>query len=1046
MMRSILPVPDRRVILLTAWVMCFVLNLVRAQAPKPAVQQPLDRDHATKMKRGLDLFKNQVRLVLTKRCLRCHGGKRTESEFDLSDRAGLLRGGTRGPAVLPGKPKDSLLYKLINHKAEPFMPEGSTQLPNESLRQIADWIDLGAPYDRPLIDKDVATAWTRKAIPDEARQFWSFRPLAKVTPPVVKDSLWARTPVDRFILARLETAGLTPNAPADRRKLIRRAYLGVIGLPPSPEEVQAFVGDTAPDAWEKVIDRLLASPHYGERWGRHWLDLARFAESHGFEHDYDRPTAYHFRDFIIRALNEDLPYDTFVKWQLAGDEMAPNNPLALEATGFLAAGVHSTQITQREVEKHRYDEMDDMLATTGTAMLGLTVGCARCHDHKFDPIPARDYYRLLSAFTTTVRSEIELPQDQDTYRLARSAFDREHAPLVAARKKYESEQLPTRLAEWEKAGSGKQAWPWLLPELREVKSAGGASFNRLPDGSVLATGKSPRLDTYTLVLHTQLPSIKAVRLEALADPSLVKSGPGRAANGNFALTDFKATIAPRKGGVKPVPLRFKSARATFEQRGLPVRAAIDNDPRSAWAVDPQFGKDHAAVFELAEPAGFEGGSVLTVTLQFRNNDKHAIGRPRLSLTTESGPVELKGVPVPEAVPLALRTPAGKRTREQAAALLGWYRTRDAGWQALNRKVQEHLRKEPKPQKVKVLISTEGLPAVRLHTQGADFLNETHFLRRGDPDQKQGVAGQGFLQVLTTASNGEKHWRAVPPEGWRTSYRRTALANWITDSERGAGHLLARVIVNRLWQHHLGRGIVATPSDFGTRGEKPTHPELLDWLARELIRNGWRLKPIHRLILTSAVYAQSSETDESKVLKDRDNRLFWRRPPQRLEAEVIRDSLLTVGDMLDTRMSGPGTLDEGSRRRSIYFTVKRSKLIPMLQVFDAPEALTSAAERSTTTIAPQALLLMNNAQVRSYVRGFSRRIAPSENGSVEDAVKAGYQVALARAPTAGELADSAAFIRSQEASYRAAGTKEARELALADFCQVLVCLNEFVYTE
>src|SRR5262249_51084247 len=285
--------------------------------------------------------------------------------------------------------------------------------------------------------------------------------------------------------------------------------------------------------------------------------------------------------------------------------------------------------------------------------------------------------------------------------------------------------------------------------------------------------------------------------------------------------------------------------------------------------------------------------------------------------------------------------------------------RDAGWLELNRKVQDHLAKKPKQKTVKILISTEGLPPVRLHTQGADFLNETHFLRRGDPDQKQGVAPLGYLQVLMTASDGAKHWPAKPPSAWRTSYRRTALANWMADAEHGAGHLLARVIVNRLWQHHMGRGLVATPSDFGTRGDKPTHPELLDWLASELIRNGWRLKPIHKLIMTSAAYAESSARDERKEAKDRDNHLFWRRPGLRLEAEAVRDSLLAIGGMLDTTMYGPGTLDEASRRRSIYFTVKRSKLIPMLQVFDAPEALVSLGERPATTIAPQALLLMNN---------------------------------------------------------------------------------------
>ena len=1015
--------------------------------------QPLDKDHAAKMTRGLEVFKQHVRPVLIKSCLRCHGGKKTESEFDLVDRAGLLRGGTAGPAVIPGKARDSLLYKLISHQKEPNMPEGGRKLPDETVKHIAAWIDLGAPYDSPLLARDLVSAWTRKVIPVESRQFWSFQPLRRAPLPAVKNEAWVRTPVDRFILAKLEAAGIQPNDAIDRPQLLRRASLDLIGLPPAPAEVDAFVKDPSRDAIGRMLDRLLASPRHGERWGRHWLDLARFGESHGFEHDYDRPSAYPYRDFVVQALNEDMPFDTFVKWQIAGDETAPANALALKATGFLAAGVHSTQITQREVEKQRYDELDDMIATVGTSMLGLTVGCARCHDHKFDPIPQRDYYQFLAAFTTTVRSEIDLPLDSAAYQKARMRFDAAHAPLVAALKQFETEQLPGRLAAWEKAAGVKaELAGWILPEIVSFKSQGGATLKKLPDGSLRATGTNPKFDTYTIVVNTDLAGITAVRLEALADASMVKGGPGRAGNGNFALTNFRLTVAPKDGRAQPVAVKLRNPRATFEQRGLPVRAALDNDRKAgvstagAWAVDPQFGKNHAAVFDIEAPVGGAGGSVLTFTLRFQNNDGHNIGRPRLSITAARGPLALTATAVPEAIPQLLRIPASRRTVEQAAKLLRWYAGLDPEWRKLNRAVQDHLRQQPKSATVKTLISTEGLPAVKLHTQGADFFNETFFLRRGDPDQKQGVAPPGYLQVLMTAPEGAKHWKAQPPSGWRTSYRRTALANWLTDVDSGAGRLLARVIVNRLWQHHMGRGLVATPSDFGTRGEPPTHPELLDWLATELIRNGWRLKPIHKLIVASATYAQNSRKDEAKVAKDRDNRLCWRRPSLRLEAEVIRDALLAVGGMLDTKMYGPGTLDEGSRRRSIYFTVKRSKLIPMLQVFDAPDALGSLGERPATTIAPQALLLMNNPHVRSYAHGFARRLAPTETTPLEKAVAAGYAIALTRPPTKEELADSVAFVKAQLASYLAAGRKEARELALADFCQVLTCLNEFVYVD
>jgi mono/diheme cytochrome c family protein len=1033
--------------LLLALAACVLIANLFAAIVAPTQADELPADHAAKMAKGLDLFKQHVRSILVQHCVKCHGGEAVESDLDLTDRPLLLKGGLSGPAIIVGNAKESLLYKLVTHGKEPKMPFEANKLSGEQIADLATWIDLGAPYDKPLAGlKSGAASWTERQVPAEARKFWSFERLKQVQPPQVKDTAWPRTPADNFVLAKLEAASLAPNPTVDKRTLIRRAYFDLIGLPPSPEEVTAYLADESPHAYQKVLDRLLASPRYGERWGRHWLDLVRFAESHGFEHDYDRPTAYHYRDFVIQALNEDLPFDTFVKWQLAGDEFAPDNDLALRATGFLAAGVHSTQITKNEVEKHRYDEMDDILSTVSTSMLGLTVGCARCHDHKFDPILQADYYRMLSTFTTTVRTEIELNLGPEAYQHAKAAFDKEHAPLVVAVEKFEKEQLADRFAKWEDAGNAKvDKYKWQIVEATGVVSAGGATFTRQDDGSYLASGKNADFDTYTMTVRTELTGITSVRLEALADPSLVKSGPGRAGNGNFALSDFRITAAPADGNSPPVAVKLMNSRATFEQKGLPIAATIDADEKSAWAVDPQFGKDHAAAFDTEREVGVTGGTLLTFTLQFNNNKGHNIGRVRLALSTAPRGADLKADAIGQTVVAALATPRNGRTPEQSAALLKWYRTTDAEWIKLNKQVTDHSQKAPKPNLVKVLASSEGLPAVRLHSQGADFLNETHFLRRGDPEQKEGVAPAGLLQVLTSPGQ-ESRWLVAPPQGWRTSYRRTALANWMTDSEQGAGHLLARVIVNRLWQHHLGRGIVATPSDFGHRGEAPTHPELLDWLAGELIRNKWQLKPLHKLIMSSAVYQEGSTIDEAKGRVDRENKLLWRRPIQRLEGEVIRDSLLAVGGVLDDRMYGPGTLDAASRRRSVYFTVKRSKLMPMMQVFDWPDGLQGIAERGTTTIAPQALLLMNNPQVRIYARGFARRAAPAADTPLPDAVKAAYLIAIARPPSVDELADSLVFLAEQTSSYHAAGKPNSRELALTDFCQSLMCLNEFAYID
>ena len=693
-------------------------------------------------------FEQKVRPILVDRCLGCHSAEqRVRGGLRLDSREGWSKGGDSGPAVVPGDLENSPLVKAIRYDDADLKMPPKGKLPEAEVAVLNDWVKRGA-FD-PRVGPSKAV--TKGMSVEEGRKHWAFQPLARVEPPQVRDPAWARNPIDRFILAKLESKGMAPAPEASRATLARRASLDLVGLPPTIADL-----DQSEDInfYESYVGRLLASPRHGERWARHWLDLARFAESHGFEHDYDRPSAYHYRDFVIEALNRDLPYDSFVKWQLAGDEIAPADNLALKATGFLAAGVHSTQITANQVEKERYDELDDIAATAGTAMLGLTIGCARCHDHKYDPIPQKDYYRFLSTFTTTVRGVVDLP-------LEPSAVD-----------------------------------------------------------------------------HGMTPTVKA------------------------------------------------------------------------------------------------------------------------------------------------------------------------------------------------LISSEGIPAVRLHTQGGDFLEKTHFLKRGDPAQKQGEASQGFLQVLMSSGEQESRWQVPTPEGSHTSMRRTALANWMTDVDKGAGALLARVIVNRLWQHHFGRGLVATPSDFGTQGDRPSHPELLDWLAGELVRGGWRLRPIHRLMMTSATYRQSAQGNEADAKADPENVLCGRRSRRRLEAEPLRDAMLSLSGTMDGRMYGPGSLDEGMKRRSIYFTVKRSKLVPMMLLLDAPDALSGLAVRSSTTIAPQSLMLINSPVVRGYAEGFAAEVAQAE-ADAEGRIRLAYRRAIGRPPSAAEQADAARFLAAAD---------------LADFCQVLLGLNEFAFVE
>jgi cytochrome c553 len=365
-------------------------------------------DHPREMAAGTALFKTSVRKILIDNCVSCHGDGVTEGEYDLVDRKNALKGGKKGRAIVPGKPDESRLVKLISHSEEPAMPQDASKLADDDIAAIREWIRLGAPFDAPLVERVPESDWTQTKIDPSKRDFWAFQPLAKVSPPEI-DEASCRNDIDRFIRAKQQEHELAPTAEASRLTLIRRAYLDLLGVPPTPEEVDAFVANPSTNAYDELVDRLLDDPRFGERWARHWLDVARFAESHGFEQDYDRPYAYHFRDFVIKAFNEDLPYDTFVRWQLAGDEIAPGEPEALKATGFVGAGVFPTQITANEVERTRYDALDDMAATTGQAFLGLSIGCARCHDHKFDPIPQADYYRFASTFTTTVRSNVDVP-------------------------------------------------------------------------------------------------------------------------------------------------------------------------------------------------------------------------------------------------------------------------------------------------------------------------------------------------------------------------------------------------------------------------------------------------------------------------------------------------------------------------------------------------------------------------------------------------------------------------------------------------------------
>ncbi|MBJ06313.1 MAG: hypothetical protein CMO40_04230 [Verrucomicrobiaceae bacterium] len=1014
------------------------LFLVALSYPAGAVEL----SHAQKMAASRELFTGKVRAVLKEHCVGCHGGDKTKSGLDLVTREALLEGGDQGDAIIPGQPMESLLYLAVSHLEEDLaMPPKKPRLPAEAVAAVKQWINLGAAYDRPLLEQSGPKNAPLQVTPGD-RAYWAYAPLSRESPPPAERE--GQSAIDRFLAAGHREQGLVTAPPLGRRQLIRRIYFDLIGLPPTPAEIESFVRNDDPQAYQRIIDELLARPGYGERWGRHWLDLSRFAESHGFEHDYDRKFAFHFRDFVIRALNADMPYDQFVKWQIAGDELAPDDPEAMAATGFLGAGVYPTQITLSEAERIRFDATDDMLSTMGSAMLATTIGCARCHDHKYDPIPTRDYYELLSAFTQTVRSEIEI-ETKTPSAAALKQYEQDLGKLESEAETYRTKHAPGKLQSWlaanRKRERTKPSSPWTVLVAEPLISKGGTTFERQPDGSYLAGGPNPSSDIYTFVTTSPLANLRALRVEALAHESMKRGGPGRAGNGNIGLSHVEVTAGT-------MPLKLANPRATFNQSDhLHVRQVIDGNSRTGWAVDPQVGKDHAAVFEITNPHPVPGfNKRLTVKLHFNVNRQHNIGRLRLSVSsTPAAQLPLtEGQVNPAEVARRKLLTLDRELEGQARGadlerMTELYLQLDPEWIALRSRINALTSSRPQGRKEKVMVCSEGFKPMRHHTNSgkvADFYKESYYLIRGDPAQKDGEAPQDFLKVLMRNASTARNWIVPRPDDSRTSRKRSGVAAWITDVDNGAGHLLARVIVNRLWQHHFGRGIVESVNDFGFQGQKPTHPELLDYLARDLIKNGWRLKRMHRKIMLSDAYRMSARDANGNVSRDPTNRYWWKRDPRRLEAEIIRDNALAVSGLLDRQMFGPGTLDQGMKRRSIYFFVKRSRLVPMMQLFDWPDTMTSQGRRAITTTSSQALVFMNSPQVREMARHFAKSVL-TESDPVGSAV---YR-AHGAPPTDGQRRLILTFLNEQVASY--GGSKEP---AMVDFCHALLAANEMIYVE
>jgi mono/diheme cytochrome c family protein len=987
-------------------------------------------------------FAKQIRPILAERCHGCHGASQQKSGLRLDRKADAMAGGDLGPAIVPGKPDESeLLARVSGEDETTVMPPKGDRLSEDQVRLLRDWIASGAEWP-----EDAASS-TGRTVSDH----WAFRRPQHPRPPEVRGADWARNPIDRFILGRLESEGVAPSPEAERTTLIRRLSLDLLGLPPRPEDVEAFVADERPDAYERLVDRLLASPQFGERWGRHWLDLARFADSDGYEKDSPRPHAYRYRDWVIDAFNRDLPFDQFTIQQLAGD-LLPDADLATKtATGF-----HRNTLTNREggvdPEEFRVKAVVDRVNTTGTVWLGLTIGCAQCHTHKYDPILQREYYGLYAFFNTGQEVDLTapLPTEVAAYERAKSAFDREHEPLEEALRIYDREERPRLQRVWEREGLATAA-RWVVLRPAATASANGADLAVQPDGSITVSGTNPESDTYTISAESDLDGITAFRLEVLDDPNLPSKGPGRVQHGNFVLSEFAVAAEPREGssGSKPIPLA--DAKADFSQDGWPAAAAVDRDLKTGWAIVPRTGQRHVAAFEVADGDTVAGSTRLTFRLDQQYGERHTIGRFRLSATTSPRPVPLEGLP--DEVAATLAKPAENRSATEAERLAGYHRSIDPGWKERNAAVEEHAKKAPKPPESKVnAIAEEPRP------------RKSHILIRGDFLRPGDEVRPHTPEVLPplSARDGE-------PD-------RLDFARWLVSEENP---LTARVEVNRIWGSLFGRPLVGTTDDFGTRGEVPNHPELLDWLACEFRDSGWSRKSLIRTIVLSAAYRQSSRARSE--LRDRDPNNAWlaRQNRFRVEAEVVRDLALAASGLLSTEVGGPSVrppqppgISEltyadsakwvesrgGDRyRRGLYTWFQRTSPYPMLMTFDAPDANVCAARRERSNTPLQALTLLNDAVFMECAQSLARRLdAESRVSLPADRIRQAFQIALGRDPSEEE---ARVLLRLFEAvvgecradpssaaklSGREAGTPE--EAALVVVARAVLNLDEFVTRE
>jgi mono/diheme cytochrome c family protein len=979
-------------------------------------------------------YARDIQPLFEKHCYACHGAKKQEAGLRLDQRSAALEGGELGSDILPGRSAESRLWAAIAGTSDEVsrMPAKSEPLSAAEIALVKSWIDQGAPWPE-----------TAPATVKDPRKHWAFQAPVRPAVPPVRNAAWAENDVDRFILARLEAKQLAPSRPADKVTLLRRMSLDLIGLPPTIAEVDAFLADGSPNAYEKQVERLLASPHYGERWGRHWLDAARYADSDGFEKDKSR-NVWMYRDWVIGAINRDLPYDRFIVEQLAGDQLPGATQDGRVATGFLRNSMLNEE-GGIDPEQFRMEAMFDRMDALGKSVLGLTIQCCQCHNHKFDPLTQEEYYRLLAFLNNDHESQATVYTPEEL--MARDELLRAMRGLEAELQR-SSPDWPDRMAAWEEQLPAGPEWEVLVPEVYE-DSGGGAKLSLLPDNSMLCAGYAPTRATFRVVAKTRLASVSAVRLELLTDPNLPRGGPGRSFKGTCALTQIKVEARPAEGDGKNDESKIKAATADFEQDESPLEAnfddrsgkkrivgpvalAIDGKDETAWGIDAGAGRrnqDRKAVFQLEKPIEFAPGAVLTVSLVQNhggwNSDDHQnnlLGRFRISVT--SAQENLAADPLPKRVREILSIERASRSQAQNAEVFAYWRSTLPEWKEVNERIEAQWRRWP-----------AGTTALVLQSRGAP--RETRMLKRGDFLKPQNAVTPGVPAILHPLPPGALEPGAQPS--------RLTLARWLTDR---ASPTTARVAVNRIWQAYFGTGIVSTSEDFGVQSEPPSHGGLLDWLACEFMDRGWSMKAMHRLIVHSATYRQSSRVTPESYARDQYNRLLARGPRFRVEGEIVRDIALAASGRLNAKVGGPSIFapipesllalsyapltwnaetGPDRYRRALYTFRRRSLPYPALQNFDTPNADSSCVRRQRSNTPLQALTTLNEVIFTECARALAHRTLESSGPNDVDRVTFAFRSCLARRPTDEECRALVALVDRQRARI-ADGWTNAREIA------------------